>query len=210
MTSSINPATPPDFAALLANLASHRQQAQDMLGQAGPSTHHATLIQGAIAHAMTGLLLVAEAMTAELAAELAATDDVLTEPEAAPRERTTARVRVFLNNAFGGSFLRGYQAGNTVTEVFAYDETNLDAETDDLVLAERAFELLNIGDDPSFGAPDQRAVDYRCRGNRSLSVGDVIAIDDRFWSCDSFGWRELDEQPVIQQRWEHGIAPLYD
>lgn len=200
---------PPDFAGLLVQLGSHRQQAQQMLSQAGPITHQATLLQGAIAHSLAGLLLVAEAMTAERAAELVATDDVPTEPEAAPRARTTARVRVFLNNAFGGSYLRGYQAGNTVTEVFAYDETDLDAEIDDLALAERAFELLNIGDDPSFGTPDQRAVDYRGRGNRSLSVGDVIAIDERFWSCDSVGWRELDEQPVIQQRWEHGIAPLY-
>jgi len=210
---STTPTTPnqPDFAALQAELATHRRQAQAMLRHANPISHQANQIQGAIAHSLTGLLLVAEAITAERAAELAAAaNEVPTDPvpDAEPRERTTARVRVFHNNDVRESFLRGYQAGQTVTEVFAYDQPTLD--TDDLGLAERAFEpLFNIGDDPSFGEPDQRAVDYRSRGNRSLSVGDVIAIDELFLSCDSSGWRELDQEPDIQQRQQHGTTPLY-
>jgi hypothetical protein len=40
------------------------------------------------------------------------------------------------------------------------------------------FDLFNIGDDPRFGTPDPRALAYRARGNRSLSVGDVLALTD--------------------------------
>ena len=148
-----------------------------------------------------------------LAEPAAAANDVPTQPmsDSAPRERTTARVRVFHNNEVPESFLRGYETGQTVTEVFAFDETNFDPKIHDhLSLAEHAFELLNIGDDPEFGTPDQRAVDYRRRGNRSLSVGDVLAIDERFLSCDRIGFRELDQPPAIQQLRQHGTTPLHD
>lgn len=47
-------------------------------------------------------------------------------------------------------------------------------EGDALSAAEVIYALLNVGDDPSFGQPDPRALTYRARGNRSLSVGDVI------------------------------------
>jgi len=126
---------------------------------------------------------------------------------AAPAE---VRVRVFHNNHVHEKYLRGYEPGQTVTEVFVYTTApKADTHDHDQSLATEAFELLNIGDDPQFGTPDPRAVAYRAPGNRSLSVGDVIAIDDRFYSCDSRGWRELTEQPPVEQRAAHGTTPLY-
>lgn len=117
-------------------------------------------------------------------------------------------VRVFHNNHARGAFLRGYEPGQTVTEVFTYT-TRPTGDTHDHVLADEAFELFNIGDDPAFGIPDPRAMDYRARGNRSLSVGDVVAIDGRFHSCDSGGWHELVEQPPVEQHTAAGTTPLY-
>ncbi|HEY0697395.1 MAG TPA: hypothetical protein VGD43_06255 [Micromonospora sp.] len=40
------------------------------------------------------------------------------------------------------------------------------------------YRLFNVGHDPQFGTPDPRAVVYRERGNRSLSVGDVVALNE--------------------------------
>lgn len=117
-------------------------------------------------------------------------------------------VRVFHNNHSGEKYLRGYESRQTVTEVFTYT-ARPKGDTHDHVLADEAFALFNIGDDAAYGTPDPRAVDYRVRGNRSLSVGDVVAIDGRFHSCDSSGWHELTEQPPVEQRAAPGTTPLY-
>jgi hypothetical protein len=205
----------PDFAALLTNLATHREQAEHLLSKTGPITYQGTLVQAAIAHALTGLLLVAEGTTAARAAQAAPTAEVPTEPvpdpvvEDARPPRTTARVRVFHNNHPREAFPGGYVPGQSVTEVYACDETDVGPDVDDRCLADRAFQLFNVGDDPAFGEPDPRALVYRERGNRSLSVGDVVGIDDRFYSCDSFGWSEMTERPLIQQQHNDGTTPLY-
>ena len=70
------------------------------------------------------------------------------------------------------------------------------------------FELFNVGEDPAFGPPHPRAVDYRRCGNRSLSVGDVVAVDGRFYACASTGWAALKDRPLIDQRRTHGTTPL--
>lgn len=69
-------------------------------------------------------------------------------------------------------------------EVFRY-ETDVE---DDLVACEEAFHLFNVGDDPTFGEPDPRALEYRSKWLRSLSVGDVVEIDGRRHRCASMGW----------------------
>jgi len=88
-------------------------------------------------------------------------------------------------------FLDGYQPGHPVTLVFS---TEL-PESDDLDACEQLYRLLNVGDDPNVGEPDPRATQYRARGNRSLSVGDVASIDGRFYACACFGWHQLDHEP---------------
>src|SRR5688572_20350565 len=92
-------------------------------------------------------------------------------------------VRVFHNNE-SGSDRGGYQQGQTVTEVDTYLERDAHA---DLVLVGHVFDLLNIGDDPDFDTPDELAVQYRKAGNRSLSVGDVVGIDSRFYAINPSG-----------------------
>ncbi|UVS80591.1 hypothetical protein [Actinokineospora sp. UTMC 2448] len=109
-------------------------------------------------------------------------------------------VRIYLNSA--PDAFRGYRPQHEVVEVAAYLATRHDGVLDD------AFHMFNVGDDPCFGPPDPRAVTYRLRGNRSLSVGDVIALDDEFHSCEPAGWRALTTPPLITDMHAPGITPL--
>ena len=69
------------------------------------------------------------------------------------------------------------------------------------------FHLFNVGDDPEFGTPDPRAVDYRLRGNRSLSVGDVVALGDQHFACARISWDPIDP-PRIEPISVPGTSPL--
>jgi hypothetical protein len=77
-----------------------------------------------------------------------------------------------------------YKAGDEVYHAVTY--TGADAE--DLVHCERAFENFNVGD------PHDNAVvrEYRDAGNRSLSMGDVVVIDDRAYTCAAVGWARVE------------------
>lgn len=99
------------------------------------------------------------------------------------------QVHIFHNvtrDGFGRpiGILDGYQPGHDLAEVFAYDTDR----TDPYAEAQNAFFLFNVGDDPSFGEPKPLALDYRAKGLRSLSVGDVVVVGDVALACASFGW----------------------
>lgn len=121
-------------------------------------------------------------------------------------------VRVFHNNDAPLSFLYGYEKGQTVTEVDTFLEID---EQEDVALVSKVFDLFNIGHEPEFGIPDERAEQYRKAGNRSLSVGDVVGlcdaagIGDRFYTFDRSAVRLLTECPPIRQRSSYGTVPLY-
>ncbi|GFJ84971.1 hypothetical protein [Phytohabitans houttuyneae] len=89
--------------------------------------------------------------------------------------------------------LDGYLPGHPVTLVFSTEIP----ECNDLDACEQLYRLLNVGHDPDFGEPDPRATQYRARGNRSLSMGDVACIDGRCYACARFGWQRLDHEPSI-------------
>ncbi len=59
---------------------------------------------------------------------------------------------------------------------------------DDHAILEHAFERFNIGDP----ATDEIVGLYRDAGHRSLSVGDVVVIDGRAYTCASCGWDRID------------------
>lgn len=119
-----------------------------------------------------------------------------------PPPQPSARVRVF-HNADRTAMAGGYTAEHAVVEVYAYDDTNVTSDTE---LCERAFELFNGGDDG--GSVDHRALEYRDRGNRSLSVGDVVAIDGRCHACMPIGWQPIAPPRQIQAA-QPGTAPLH-
>src|SRR5262249_4822114 len=100
--------------------------------------------------------------------------------------------------------LDGYEPTHPITLVY---ETEM-SPRHDLDACEKVFELLNIGDDPDFGTPDPTAVEYRARGNRSLSVGDVVSVDGRFYACGRVGSTALRRSPTVIVRAEPGTTPL--
>lgn len=118
----------------------------------------------------------------------------------------TVRVRAFHNIDAG--FL-AYKPSDRVTLVFAAAEPAAAPEA----ICEALFELLNIGDDPALGTPDPRAVAYRERGNRSLSVGDVVAVDKRpdgpadFYAVASTGFTSIAEPRIVATAYI-GTTPL--
>lgn len=89
------------------------------------------------------------------------------------------------------AMLDGFRPGHRLVEVFAYEIPEAGAPTH---VAEEAFELFNIGDDPDFrpAGPDETAVAYRARRLRSLSVGDVVRAGDVALACASRGWDYID------------------
>ncbi|NUT99186.1 MAG: hypothetical protein HOY78_44995 [Saccharothrix sp.] len=120
--------------------------------------------------------------------------------------RRPVRIRIF-HNLSDRAMLSGY-LGRPVVEVLAYQEPPA-LRTRDVDLVEAAFQLCNVGDDPEFGRPDPRAIGYRRRGNRSLSIGDIVAVDGRFYACQRIGWRRIAEPPQVHER-RHGTTPLHD
>ena len=118
----------------------------------------------------------------------------------------SATIRVYHN--IDAAFL-GYRPEQRVTPVFETEESAAEHEE----LCARMYELLNIGDDPSFGPPDPRAVEYRARRNRSLSVGDVIEIGRTggdvadFYSVASCGFEPI-ATPRIVTLGSRGTTPL--
>lgn len=124
----------------------------------------------------------------------------------APSQPPT-RIRVF-HNTNRAAMLDGYGPDDRTVEVFAYDEPAVTAGTTDEESAAGVYELTNVGDDPSFGTPDHRALEYRARRNRSLSVGDVIAINGRFYACASSGWTPI-SRPLLDTSPRPGTTPLH-
>ena len=89
--------------------------------------------------------------------------------------------------------LDGYAPGHPLVPVATYTDDG----GDPTAVAEEAFRLFNVGDDPDMGTPDARALAYRARGNRSLSKGDVVHCTDgqgHWWlACASRGWDHVPE-----------------
>lgn len=102
---------------------------------------------------------------------------------------TPVKVRAYLNNTCGPhgipiGMLSGYEPGHELE--LAFEATF--AAAPDLTICEEVFRLLNVGDDPEFGLPDLRALAYRARGYRSLSVGDLVTVEDRAYACARVGF----------------------
>jgi hypothetical protein len=107
-----------------------------------------------------------------------------------------------------------YEPGHPMTLAFA---TVVDpAELSDESLCEQVFALLNIGHDPADvgmgDAPDPRALEYRERGNRSLSVGDAVAVTRAggqtvYYAVAAVGFTQIDP-PSVVNRPGFGTIPL--
>lgn len=104
-----------------------------------------------------------------------------------------------------------YELGHRVVRVFVgkFD----DPGPNDLAVCNTVYELLNIGHEPEFtsGKPDIRAVAYRERENRSLSIGDIVAIQrgetTRYYAVASAGFTVIDKPTTVGEA-APGTMPL--
>ncbi|MGW6332149.1 hypothetical protein [Nocardia rhamnosiphila] len=96
-------------------------------------------------------------------------------------------MRVFLNQSRVA--FTGYQPGAPL--VLAYTLTLPTAHTvDDLQALDRVFAIFN--GHPAYDKDDEHTRAWYDSGLRSLSVGDVIALDDRSYACAAVGWQLLE------------------
>lgn len=102
------------------------------------------------------------------------------------------------------AMMDGYQEGHPLVPVYRYV-----AVGDPVSVANQAFHVFNVGDDPDFGTPDPDAQRYRALKNRSLSVGDVVQVGDTWLACALDGWTEVPAPEVIvREATTHGTTPL--
>ena len=55
----------------------------------------------------------------------------------------------------------------------------------DMEICDQAFQAFNVGGVPGLEAA---VTEYRSKGGRSLSVGDVVVVNGTAYGCSSFGW----------------------
>ncbi|MGH3779839.1 MAG: hypothetical protein ACRDZY_02720 [Acidimicrobiales bacterium] len=117
------------------------------------------------------------------------------------------RVQVFHNLALCG-IADGYQHGDPLVEVECWMMEPPVCDRRDETLLEQVYHLLNVGEDPAFGVPDRRAIRYRLRRNRSLSVGDVARVAGRWWAVAGIGWMSIPEPQLLVTVTMHGTTPV--
>lgn len=80
-------------------------------------------------------------------------------------------------------FMRGYHPGDSMCPVFTF------AKTDDKNILDYCFHVFNAPEEYLETKEDRRLAErYRANRLRSLSVGDVVQVRNRFWTCRSIGW----------------------
>ena len=87
-------------------------------------------------------------------------------------------------NVFVWRFVSDTSDERKLTHAVTYNEQDY---TDEAIL-ENAFEMFNIWDETSSPVVQE----YREAGNPSLSVGDIVVINDNWYKCKATGWEELD------------------
>ncbi len=103
------------------------------------------------------------------------------------QQRRPVTVRVFLNRD-PHSLLHGYTPSAPLVLAYEYAVPTAGPSADAMIL-ERAFAAFNgHPEHPDDHAHADAWADTRLR---SLSVGDVVAIDDRHYACESAGWTRI-------------------
>lgn len=77
--------------------------------------------------------------------------------------------------------------GDKRENVFAFDADH----GDDKESCEYVFHFSNAPELMLDELQTRFASKWRALGLRSLSVGDIVQVNDRKYRCESFGWKEL-------------------
>jgi hypothetical protein len=96
-------------------------------------------------------------------------------------------VKVYLNANERESFMDGFKEADPLVLAAEYrvGVEMIDSGSANPIL-NQAFRELNI-DDPTA----EWAVEYRARGRRSLSVGDVVVVGEIAYAVDRVGWKPV-------------------
>ncbi len=92
-------------------------------------------------------------------------------------------------NPNGRTYFDGYQAGDEMRQVFAYDdEVHVDYPE---ARCDRAFHLFNAP--PDFLVPADQAIAeaFHARRLPSLSIGDVVVVEGGAYACTRDGWEQV-------------------
>jgi len=79
----------------------------------------------------------------------------------------------------------GFKPGDPLLHVASWLTT---VTADDDQVLRTVWHIFNVGDDEEFGPTYAVALEYRLRGNRSLSKGDVVRIGLEHYSVDGNGF----------------------
>jgi len=82
-------------------------------------------------------------------------------------------------------FFRGYHPEDAVCPVFTF------TRADDKSILDWCFHVFNAPEEYLDKEDRKVAERYRANRLRSLSVGDVVQVGNRFWTCRSIGWDYL-------------------
>jgi hypothetical protein len=86
------------------------------------------------------------------------------------------------SNRMPTGFMRGYHPGDDMCPVFTF------AWADDKDVLDYCFHVFNAPEEYLEKEDRKLAERYRANRLRSLSVGDVVQVGDRFWTCRAIGW----------------------
>jgi hypothetical protein len=94
------------------------------------------------------------------------------------------RIRILLNaHSFGGT---SHDPAIHYIQAYEYRDLSQPAHRADAEILRCQFAMFNDQ------VESVHADTYYAAGNRSLSVGDAVAIEERFYRFDDFGWTLLD------------------
>ncbi|WP_109523348.1 MULTISPECIES: hypothetical protein [Nocardia] len=97
---------------------------------------------------------------------------------------TGVRIRILLNaRSFGDT---SYDLSVDFVDAYSYSDRSHPADATDQDILNTQFTMFNDQ------TPSVHADLYYAAGHRSLSSGDVVGLDNRFYRCDNFGWTLLD------------------
>lgn len=98
------------------------------------------------------------------------------------------KVTVYINTAAdaGRRYFDGYVDGDPLTEVLVYDLTPGTSVDDEL---ERVFRFGN--DAARDDAEQALSASYYAKARRSFSVGDVVQVGAKRFSCAGSGWKQI-------------------
>ncbi len=105
-----------------------------------------------------------------------------------PFDFKTARLRQAIEFDLDAALPSGLPEAKPFT-VEALQAARQEREDATFKVLEEVFTQLNVGGD--IYPAEEYTKDYRFAGNRSLSVGDVVAVDSEPYAVGRFGWKRI-------------------